>query len=78
MARKTTIYRVTAYGGLIRHYHFARKGAAEAFIREQMAEEDRDADWGTPTIHAVEVALNAAGIAEALDRFVTMTCLNEG
>lgn len=78
MARETTVYRVAALGNMIRHYHFPTKRAAMAFIREEMADPDHDPDWGEPEIDVVTVTLNAAGVAEALNDFISMTCVNEG
>ena len=78
MRNCTTVWRVTAYEEIIRHYHFATKREAQAFVREHRAEvRDIEPLWGEPDIDPVRVELNATGIARVLDDFITRICANE-
>jgi hypothetical protein len=70
----TTVYRVTAYADFPRYWHFATKGEAQKRIRELR----RDDPEETPDLDAITVTLNARGVAEALDGFISLTCANEG
>ncbi len=78
MSANTKIYRVMAQDHMVRYWHFASKSAAHAFAKEWNKENNSDGDYGEPEIEVVTVPLNARGIAEALDDFISMTCVNEG
>ena len=78
MTTTTTVYQVTTYDGMIRHYHFGTKGEAQDFVRGWRKENDSEKVYEVPSIHSLVVPLNARGIAQALDDFVSYTCANEG
>lgn len=71
------IYRVIAYDVAHTWWHFATKREAEAKRRELLRDLREIFDHPTCEIDAVEVKPTRAGIAEALNDFVSLTCLNE-
>lgn len=78
MAANTKVYRVMTQDYMIRHYHFASKGKAKAFAREWMKESNPEREFDAPEIDVLVVPLNARGIAETFDDFISLTCANEG
>lgn len=78
MAATTKVYRVMVYDNMIRHYHFATKREAKVFARDWSKENNADGEFGVPEIDTLTVSLNARGIADALDDFISLTCANEG
>lgn len=78
MAAITKVYRVMAQDHMVRHWHFATKTEARAFAREWVKENDPNREFDTPEIDTLVIPLNARGIADALDDFISLICANEG
>lgn len=69
------LYRVSVHTEAFRWYHFATRREADAFVREQR--DDLEGETFTIETDVFDVKPTRAGIAEALDDFVSLTCTNE-
>lgn len=83
MTRTVTIYQLShQLDGGMTWEHYGSKGAADAEARRLSREaiasgEHERGDPGLPVIFEIKVELSREGIAEALNDFVSLTCLNE-
>lgn len=75
-----TIWQVVTHGNggsahMMRFHFFGSKTKAKTFLKDWKRDEPIDADAEPEPMQVVPTRV---GIADALNRFVHMTCLNEG
>jgi len=72
------IWQVTTNDTQLRLYWFATKAEADRHAREYRKESIEGGKYWHVDVEAIEVEPTRAGIAEALNHVISVTCFNEG